>query len=280
MERQRWWSKDIRLLACCDGLLLICYAEETHYQLLICNPITGSHTRLPIFRPSNIQDFRLRIATIPYEWAIVRSASIGQYKVFAIEKLCLSQRKCYVFELPRGRRRPFEHDWKELEVPLPKRWLIEASTTVRGKVCWLSTKLDGEDYHQTVKLLSIDILNEEFRTTVSVRTLWPLGHYFASSGTFYCTQQWDGQLRLWILDNFDDPTWVEHRGIHSPDHPVPLEHAVVLGGAKLIMGFNCLTFMFDMISKEFKPVGLGSDCSLISSAKKALPFVSSLVSCG
>ncbi|PKI37762.1 hypothetical protein CRG98_041843 [Punica granatum] len=152
-ERRRRWSKDIRLLACCDGLLLICYPEETHYQLLICNPITGSYTRLPIFRPSNIQDFHLLYATTLCEWAIVRSASIGQYKVFSIEKVFMSGRKCYVFELPRGRRRPFEHNWKELEVPLPKRWLIEASTTVRGKVCWLSTKLDGEDYHQMAIVL-------------------------------------------------------------------------------------------------------------------------------
>lgn len=45
--------KELQLLASYVGLLLIGYAEETHCQFLIYNPIMGSYRRLPVFQLSD-----------------------------------------------------------------------------------------------------------------------------------------------------------------------------------------------------------------------------------
>lgn len=111
-----------------------------------------------------------------------------------------SRRKCHIFELQGDDEEHSGHNWKELENPLSTRWRIESSTATEGKVHWFAWS--GEPFQ--VIILSIDILTDELRALVSI-TLSPEIDLFTWNHTFYCRQQG----RLWALENFDNPTWVE-----------------------------------------------------------------------
>lgn len=177
--RRKQSRKEDRLLASCDGLLLIGCDEETHCQFLICNPITGSHRRLPILRtefvrPLGISDF--------YVWAMVRNGS--SYKVFGMPTYPDLQRTCHVLELQRAGEAGLWQDL-EFEVPVTLEWWIRASRTTEGKVHWLV----GTSRPPHARILSIDILTYEITTSASINFVPETDDYFVWDGTLYCTKR-------------------------------------------------------------------------------------------
>lgn len=239
--RETQFTTELRLLTSCDGLLLIGYASENHYQLFICNPITGSYRSLPIFQPPHVRGCRIYTGSISqdYEWAVVRNASTGQYKVFGLQHspIFMTQWKCYVFELQRDGELQPGRNWKELDAPLHESWNVLSSITTETSVHWLVHSMDE------LKTLSIDISTDELRTSAPIELLPEMLLVIELDGTVY-SAYYDGS-REWTLENIDHPKWVEKDvndyRLLTPSLSISMEQFVLPGGAKLAADYRGIT---------------------------------------
>lgn len=257
---EKFRTKKLRVLASCDGLALVCYSGQTHYQLLLCNPFTASYRSLPAFRPEDTRCFSLEKISDSFEWTVVRSGSVGEYKIFGLDKSHGSLMRCYVLEVQRGggggcEGRP-ESVWKVLPAPpLLPRWTVRASMAKGGKVHWLAITGGRKHRNHMMKVLSMDIVEEEFTESDSFSEP---GFYFASRGTFYCIRGDCDELSLATLEDFGSMKWTVRHNSWSlgPDfQPASIERAAILGDSKLVMSFHGRTYALDMITRKFESVG-------------------------
>ncbi|KAK4800291.1 hypothetical protein SAY86_020778 [Trapa natans] len=271
--------EELELLASCDGLLLIGCTVNAFCQLLICNPITRSYRRLPLFQPPLDLFFKFESDILKqYDWAMGQNHSTGRYKVFGMCKYPhYLQRICHIVELQRDSEELSCLDWKQLDAPLPNIWLIQSSTAADGKVHWIAAT---DEQPAQVSILSVDISTDRFSTSAAIMALPETDLEATWNGAFYCTRMQGNEQRIWALENFSKPTWVAKAGsfCYDPDScwdETISRQFILPGGTKVAVDID--SWYNDAVIALDTDLGCRSNLVICWDAERVVHHINSLV---
>ncbi|OWM90030.1 hypothetical protein CDL15_Pgr026943 [Punica granatum] len=287
----------------CDGIILAevlgYYSSENVIMLLVCNPITRCYKLLPFWNSP------VRYHT---RWRIVRSTSVGRYKIVGLFESLYSI-DCHIHDFVLDKQKGSWASWKKLCSPRTAScYFIGASLYANGKLYWLTKPHDSVERNSESCMLSLDIATEKLNVTTRFPEPYPTTHWWyrsqlTSNGMFYqmyytydVSPDRPDKMEVWVLKDLDNPVWIRHRVISLPAHgnfvhATDSQSAATLAtDTKLIAildGDNYLVFtmdsgarmfMCDMRSSEWKEIAMDFREFAVVHATNDVHHVGSLIS--